>query len=439
MVVGSGPAGLFCALILAEAGLKPIVIERGKPVDQRLKDVEDFFLLQKKLNTESNIQFGEGGAGTFSDGKINTGVKDKMHRIIKIVDTFIEMGAPEEIRYMSKPPHIGTDYLINVVKGIRNRIIELGGHVRFATKMTGLEYDSIGLSGVTLNHEGNDERLETNNLVLALGHSARDTFEALVRQNVPMTQKAFAVGLRIEHPQNIISKSQYGDGYKHKSLPVADYKLTYRTCKGRGVYTFCMCPGGFVVNAASEEGRVVCNGMSNFKRDEVNANSAVLVNVHTDDFDSDDVLAGMEFQRKWESLAFDIGGGADYTLPIQRFGDYEKSVASTTLGKIKPNIKGHYKLSNLNDCLPEFVNEALLEGIHAFGRKIKGFNNGDAILTGVETRSSSPVRMDRDENYMSPIAGLYPCGEGGAGYAGGGIMSAALDGIKVAESIIKSL
>ena len=429
IVVGAGPCGLFAALILAEAGVNPIVFERGEAVVERLASVEHYYETGE-LNTASNIQFGEGGAGTFSDGKINTGVKDKHHRIDKIIDTFIEAGAPDEVRYVSKP-HIGTDYLIEVVKNIRQKIIALGGEVRFNTLVTSVKVEQGRITGVTL-----DDGTEcmTSNLILAIWHSARDTFEMLVEQQIPMEKKAFAVGLRIEHPQAMISESQYGRDWRHPHLPVADYKLTYRTKKGRGVYSFCMCPGGYVVNSASEQGRVVCNGMSNFARDEVNANSAILVNVHPEDFEGNELLAGVAFQRKWEAAAYELAG-SDYSLPVQRFGDFVQNRRTKALGSIKPNIKGQYSLCDLNDALPTFVSEAIKEGISAFGRRISGFDSEDAVLTGVETRSSSPIRILRDSQYRSSVQGLYPCGEG-AGYAGG-IMSAALDGIKVAEAIIE--
>ncbi len=431
VIIGSGPAGLFAALILAEAGAKPIIIEQGKDVESRHQDVNQFFE-SGELNVMSNIQFGEGGAGTYSDGKINTGVKDKFYRIDKIVETFIKAGAPEEIRYISKP-HIGTDYLINVVKNIRERIIELGGDVRFSTQMTRIKVEQGVISEIELN---NNQWLKTSHLILAIGHSSRDTFKMLVEEAIPMEKKAFAVGLRIEHPQAMISESQYGPEYDHPNLPVADYKLTYRTSKDRGVYTFCMCPGGFVVNAASEEGRVVCNGMSNFARDEQNANSAVLVNIHPDDFEQDDLLAGVAFQRKWEEKAFELAG-SNYNLPIQTFKDYQKGVVTESCGNVTPNIKGKYTYADLNESLPPFVSEAIKEGVVAFGRRIKGFDDPNAILTGVETRSSSPVRITRGQDFMSEVQGLYPCGEG-AGYAGG-IMSAALDGIKVAEALVKRM
>lgn len=428
IIIGMGPAGLFAGLLLSEAGYKPIILERGKAVEERIEDVNRFFDTGV-LNESSNIQFGEGGAGTFSDGKINTGVKDKFCRIDKIVETFIDCGAPEDIAISNKP-HIGTDYLIEVVKNMRHRIIDNGGEVRFDACVTDMLIENNRVSQLCVNHK---EWLETDNVVLAVGHSARDTFEWMVKRAIPMTPKAFAVGLRIEHPQTWINKSQYGDCKDMASLPVADYKLTYRTSKERAVYTFCMCPGGFVVNAASETGGLVCNGMSNYLRDEINANSAVLVNVHPDDFGSDDVLAGVEFQRHWERNAYELTGKSN-ALPVQRYEDYKNKVVSTNFGLVRPNTKGKTMMVDLNQCLPSFVADAIVEGIDAFGKRIKGFAHKDAVLTGVETRSSSPVRMERNDNYESPIAGLYPCGEG-AGYAGG-IMSAALDGIKVAEAII---
>lgn len=428
IIVGAGPAGLFAALILAEAGAKPIIIERGEDVLQRMKTVEHYFE-SGELNTTSNIQFGEGGAGTFSDGKINTGVKDRFNRIDKIVKTFIEAGAPEEIGYVSKP-HIGTDYLIEVVKNIRQKIIALGGEVMFNKTVSELLIQNNVIEGVVLE---DGSKMMSKHVVLAIGHSARDTFEMLVDKKVPMEQKGFAIGLRIEHPQSMISMSQYGPNWQHRHLPVADYKLTYRTKKGRGVYSFCTCPGGFVVNSASEEGGVVCNGMSNFARDEVNANSAILVNVHPEDFGSDNLLAGVDFQRKWEVKAFEIAG-ANYHLPVQTLGGFVKNQRNTQEKDVHPNIKGAYTFANLNDTLPEFVSTSIKESLIVFGRRIKGFDRKDAILTGVETRSSSPVRIIRDVAYMSEVQGLYPCGEG-AGYAGG-IMSAALDGMKVAEAVV---
>lgn len=427
IIIGSGPAGLFCALLLAENGFKPIVLERGSMVDKRIQDVNKFFE-SGQLNPQSNIQFGEGGAGTFSDGKLNTQVKDPFYRKDKILNAFIEAGAPEEIGYMNKP-HIGTNYLVTVVKNIRERIISLGGTFKFDTLVTDLIIENKQVNGVVIN---NNVNLFSKHIVLAIGHSARDTFFQLNALGIPMEAKAFAIGLRIEHSQETISKNQYGKNYKHENLPVADYKLTYRSTSGRGVYTFCMCPGGYVVNATSEAKHLVCNGMSNFERNSLNANSAILVNVTPEDFEGSDVLAGVSFQRKWEEKAFK-SGGSDYSMPIQLLEDFIKNRESKALGVIKPHIKGKYAFANLNNCLPVYVCDAIKEGVMDFEKKINGFANKDAVLTGVETRSSSPVRILRNEEFESEIKGLFPCGEG-AGYAGG-IMSAAIDGIKVAEQI----
>lgn len=427
IIIGSGPSGLFCALLLAENGYHPIVIERGSKVDKRIEDINRFFETGH-LDLNSNIQFGEGGAGTFSDGKLNTQVKDTFFRKDKILNVFIEAGAPEEIGYINKP-HIGTNYLVEVVKNIREKIIHLGGTFKFETQVSDLILENQQVKGVVTT---TGEIIYSKYVVLAIGHSARDTFQKLNSIGVDMEPKAFAIGLRIEHLQETISKSQYGDQYRHKNLPVADYKLTYRSKLGRGVYTFCMCPGGYIVNAASEYDHIVCNGMSNFERNSPNANSAILVNVIPEDFEGSDVLAGVHFQRKWEKAAFKAAG-SNYSLPIQRLEDFINNRKSETLGIIKPVTKGKYVFANLNECLPPYVCEAIKEGIIDFDKKIKGFGDGDAILTGVETRSSSPVRILRNDQYESSIKGLFPCGEG-AGYAGG-IMSAAMDGIKVAEQI----
>ncbi|QUI23523.1 hypothetical protein HZI73_15070 [Vallitalea pronyensis] len=427
VVIGTGPAGLFCGLILAEQGLRPILLERGEEVNQRVKDVQTYFNTGE-LSISSNVQFGEGGAGTFSDGKLNTMVKDKYKRNQKVLEEFVAAGAPKEILFDSKP-HIGTDYLREVVQNMREKIIGLGGEVRFHSLVTSLVIENEAITGVQVN---DSEVISTQHVVLAIGHSARDTFRMLKDMKVAMEKKPFAIGLRIEHPQIMINKQQYGDYYQHKALPVADYKLSHHCLNGRGVYSFCMCPGGYVVNASSELGHVVTNGMSNYLRDEANANSALLVNVTPDDFPEDDVLAGVTFQRKWESLAFDAGG-RNYHIPVQLAGDFMVNRPSTELGEIQPSV-GRYKLANLRECLPPYVCDAIQEGIQAFDKKIPGFGRGDAILSGVETRSSSPIRILRDDIYMSNIRGLYPCGEG-AGYAGG-IMSAAMDGIKVAEAIV---
>ena len=424
VVVGTGPAGIFCALKLAEDGFKPIVIERGEDVDKRVETVNTFWK-ENKLNNESNVQFGEGGAGTFSDGKLNTLVKDVTGRNTEVLRMFVEHGAPTEILYLNKP-HIGTDRLRGVVKAMRNRIIQLGGEVRFKTKLTDIQFEKEQVTSIEVNGK---ETIPCDVLVLAIGHSARDTFEMLYTKKFDIKSKPFAIGVRMEHPQEIISKSQYGDSYT--KLPAADYKVTHQTSNRRGVYSFCMCPGGFVVNASSESDRLVVNGMSNYDRDEKNANSAIIVTVNPEDFDEDSPLAGMEFQRKWERLAYEEGKGK---VPVQLFGDFEANRPSTKLGSMTPNLKGEYTLGNVRNCLPEYVCESIIEGVHAFDKKIHGFSKADAIMLGVETRTSSPIKMIRNEAFESNIAGVYPCGEG-AGYAGG-ITSAAMDGIKVYEMIV---
>ncbi len=400
VIVGTGPAGLFSALILAEQGLRPILLERGQDVDQRVKDVQTYFETGR-LSTTSNVQFGEGGAGTFSDGKLNTMVKDKFMRNRRVLEEFVACGAPKDILYDNKP-HIGTDYLREVVKRMREKITGLGGEVRFNSLVTSLIIENKAVVGVRINES---EDIKTNNVVLAIGHSARDTFGMLRDMKVSMEKKPFAIGVRIEHPQNMISRRQYGEYYQHKALPVADYKLSHHCQNGRGVYSFCMCPGGYVVNASSELEHVVTNGMSNYLRNEENANSALLVNVTPEDFPQDDVLAGVTFQRKWESLAF-IAGGSNYHIPIQLLGDFMDNRPSTTLGQVKPSLGKQVKLTNLHACLPPYVCEAIQEGIQAFDKKIQGFSRADAILSGVETRSSTPIRIIRDDNYMSNIQGL---------------------------------
>ena len=427
IIVGSGPAGLFCALMLVENGYKPLIIERGKEVDQRFEDVEKFWNTGE-LNKESNVQFGEGGAGTFSDGKLNTLVKDKFGRNRKVLEILVENGAPEEILYINKP-HIGTDILRTVVKNMRNKILELGGTIKFNTKLTDIIVDNNKISKVVIN---NNETLKCSMLVLAIGHSARDTFEMLYSHKLDMSSKAMAVGVRIEHPQEMISKNQYGEYYQNEHLPVGEYKLTHQCLDGRGVYSFCMCPGGFVVNASSESERVVVNGMSNYARNEENANSAIIVTVHPDDYMSAHPLAGLEFQRNLEEEAYRLGG-SDYSVPVQLLGDFLNNEETTELKNVKSSIK-RIKLTDLNKGLPPFIANSLKEGILAFDKKIQGFARPDAILSGYETRTSSPIRIYRDNNFVSNIEGIYPCGEG-AGYAGG-ITSAAMDGIKVAEAIV---
>lgn len=432
IIVGAGPAGLFCALMLAKEGYQPLLIERGEEIYHRVNTVNHFWETNE-LNLESNVQFGEGGAGTFSDGKLNTLVKDPLGRNKKVLEIFAEHGAPSEILYLNKP-HIGTDLLRDVVKEIREDMIRFGGEVLFNTKVTDFLIHKNKITGVEVEYQEESSKsrlkkiLSSDTVVLALGHSARDTFTILHKRNLELSKKSFAIGVRIEHPQSLISKNQYGENYS--KLPPADYKLAHRSQNGRSVYSFCMCPGGFVVNASSQEGLLATNGMSNHSRDEVNANSAIIVSVTPEDFPEDSPLAGMEFQRKWERLAYQCGKGL---VPVQLFGDLCKKKATTGLGAITPNIKGAYALSNLRECLPDFVSDTLVEGIFAFDKKIHGFANEEAILSGVESRTSSPIRMIRDELMESNIKGIYPCGEG-AGYAGG-ITSAAMDGIKVAEAI----
>lgn len=426
VVVGMGPAGLFAALMLARSGQNPIVLERGQDVGQRTKDVE-YFWKTGKLNTESNVQFGEGGAGTFSDGKLNTLVKDKFGRNRFVLETFVEFGAPNEILYESKP-HIGTDLLCQVVANMRKEIIKLGGDVRFGAKVTDILVENNSLKGLIINGK---EKIDCDAVILAPGHSARDTFAMLYEKHLSMSAKAFAMGVRVEHPREMINDSQYGEGCKKYDLPTASYKLTYHAQNGRSVYSFCMCPGGFVVNASSEEGKLTVNGMSNHDRMGKNSNSAIIVSVTPEDFEGEGPLAGVEFQRKWEEKAFNAGNGK---IPVQLLKDFRKDRISKQYGEITPNTKGETAFANLRECLPKEVSESICEGMEYFESKIHGFYRDDTILCGIEARTSSPVRLNRDENFESSIKGLYPCGEG-AGYAGG-ITSAAMDGIKVAEALV---
>ncbi|NLP34462.1 MAG: NAD(P)-binding protein, partial [Clostridiales bacterium] len=423
VVVGTGPAGLYCAYLLAKHGYQPLVIERGEEVAKRVQAVEHFWNCNE-LNTESNVQFGEGGAGTFSDGKLNTMVKDVSHRYRFVLDTFVANGAPNDILYRNKP-HIGTDKLREVVVNIRNEIIRLGGEVRFGTKLTDIIIEKGSLRQIEVNHK---EKIPCEVLISALGHSARDTFEMFLERGLTLLPKPFAIGFRIEHRQEMINHSQYGDQATY--LPPAEYKLTHKTQSGRGVYSFCMCPGGYVVNASSEEGHLVVNGMSNYARDGRNANSAIVVTVKPEDFGSEGPLSGIAFQRQMERMAYEAGKGL---VPIQLFGDLLRNRDSATIGNVIPNIKGGYRLTNLKNCLPEVIHKDIIEGILAFDKKIKGFADEEAVLAGVESRTSSPVRILRNDELESNIAGIYPCGEG-AGYAGG-ITSAAMDGIKVFEAI----
>ena len=432
VIVGAGPAGYFCGLYLARAGFKPIIIERGKCVDERTNDVVRFWS-EGIINPESNVSFGEGGAGTFSDGKLNTGIKDRNGRINGFIKDFIEFGAPEDISYNNKP-HVGTDLLKKILVNMRNEIIKLGGSILFSTRFVGYEVESNNLLKVAAIQNNNTISFVTNALILAIGHSSRDTFKALAEKKLPMEPKSFAMGLRIEHPRKMIDESQYGNSNEASKLPAADYKMTYHSESGRGVYSFCMCPGGFVVNASSGENQSVVNGMSNRDRDEVNSNSAIVVTVTPEDFKNDgcgnDILSGVRFQEKYEALAYKEGRG---NIPVQLFKDYVNNVPSLEFGGVKPNIKGCYTLANLNNCLPEYINNAIIEGINYYDKKLKGFAREDSVLSGIESRTSSPVRIIRDDNLMSETRGIFPCGEG-AGYAGG-ITSAAVDGIKVAEAV----
>lgn len=433
IIVGTGPAGLFCGYQLAKAGYHPILLERGMNVEHRVREIQSFWD-GGNLNPDCNVQFGEGGAGTFSDGKLNTMIHDKTGRIGEVLRTFVSFGAPEDILYVNKP-HIGTDRLRDVVKNMRNEIIRLGGQVLFQTCLTDIAFekdtaDADRVCSVTVKDAQGMHTIPCDCLVLAIGHSARDTFELLQQRAFRMSPKAFAVGLRIEHPAEMIRRAQYGDSPEAKFLPAADYKLTHQTEEGRAVYSFCMCPGGHIVNASSEPGMTAVNGMSYRARNARNSNSAIVVNITPEDFNGTGPLAGMEFQRYWERAAYQAGNGK---VPLQLFGDYRRNQISTSYGTIIPDIKGQYAFANLNDCLPKFVNNAIIKGVMAFDHRIPGFASEDAVLCGIESRTSSPVRIERNEEFYSNYKGIYPCGEG-AGYAGG-ITSAAVDGIKVAEAI----
>lgn len=483
VIVGTGPAGLFCGYFLALHGYRPILLERGKCVEERRRDVQAFWETGQ-LNPDSNVQFGEGGAGTFSDGKLNTLVKDKDGRNRIVLETFVKFGAKERICYEAKP-HIGTDVLCDVVKRIRDEMIRLGGRVRFESQVTEIELEQGHVTGVVVNGE---ERIACGQLVLAIGHSARDTFAMLHKKQIPMEAKAFAVGLRVEHPQSMINESQYGMP-EPGSLEAAPYKVAAKAKNGRGVYSFCMCPGGYVVNASSENGHTAVNGMSYSGRDGKNANSAIIVTVTPEDFGAEGPLAGIAFQRRLEQQAYEIGGGK---IPVQRYVDFKRQVLcgspnicgslnvcdspnicsslnicgslnmensigedavgeepslaehsaktlsvpsenTTAEASFLPQSKGQYQWADVSKILPAECNTAIVEGMEAFSAQIKGFNRPDACLSGVESRTSSPVRILRDDSLQSSVRGLYPCGEG-AGYAGG-IVSAAMDGIRVAEQI----
>lgn len=429
VIVGAGPAGLFCALALSRAGARPILLERGAPVEQRREDVA-FFWKTGLLSPASNVQFGEGGAGTFSDGKLNTGTHDARNRYI--LEQLVRFGAPEEILIDAKP-HVGTDKLYFVLQNIRQELLSLGCDIRFGQRLSELELKDGRVRGVHT-VSCSDGFIDTDTLVLAIGHSARDTFELLARRGIPMEQKPFAVGVRIEHRQRDIDMAQYGRYAGHPALPPTSYKLSCHTSGGRGVFSFCVCPGGAVVAAASEQGRVVTNGMSEYARDGGNINGGFLVGVGPQDFGSGDPLAGVAFQRRLEEAAYRLGGG-NFIAPAQRVEDFLARRPSAGPGTVLPTYRPGVRWTDLHQCLPPFLTEALEEALPALGRRVAGYDAPDAVLTAVESRSSSPVRILRDAgSYQSPIAGLYPCGEG-AGYAGG-ILSAAADGLRCAEKIL---
>lgn len=430
VVIGFGPCGIFAALVLAQMGFKPIVLERGKQVRERTQDTWGLWR-KNVLNPESNVQFGEGGAGTFSDGKLYSQIKDPKFYGRKVIQEFIKAGAPEEIAYVAKP-HIGTFRLVGVVEKMRQEIISLGGEVRFQQKVTGFEIKDGEMVGI---HLESGEKLAARHVIIALGHSARDTFKALHEAGVYIEPKPFSVGFRIEHPQSLIDRARLGPHAGNPLIGAADYKLVHHAKNGRAVYSFCMCPGGTVVAATSEENRVVTNGMSQYSRNERNANAGIVVNVDPEDYggSAENPLAGIDFQRALESKAFELGG-RNYEAPGQLVGDFIAGQTSTEFGKVIPSYKPGVHLTDLAQALPDFVIEAMREALPAFEKKIKGFAMHDAVLTGVETRTSSPLRITRGNNYQSlNVKGLYPAGEG-AGYAGG-ILSAGVDGIKVAEAL----
>lgn len=426
VIVGSGPCGLFCAYMLAQAGYRPLILERGASVEERAEDIQNFWNTGQ-LDPNSNVQFGEGGAGTFSDGKLNTLVKDVSGRNRKVLEIFVENGAPEEILYQNKP-HIGTDLLIHVVRNMRKQILRWGGKIHFHSQLTDFTLQDGSLTSITYVNDGKQITLPAEILILAIGHSARDTFQLLYQKQIPMEAKSFAVGVRVEHAQKLIQTSQYGE--TSFQLPAASYKLATTLENGRGVYSFCMCPGGYVVNASSEAGMLAVNGMSYHARDGENANSAIIVTVSPDDFGTDHPLGGMEFQRKLEKKAFQLAQGK---IPVQRFGDYCKNQVTTLPGSFTPQLKGDYAFANVRQIFPDEIGNSIEIGIKSFDKQIHGFATEDALLSGVESRTSSPIRIMRNADLTIDTTGIYPCGEG-AGYAGG-ITSAAMDGLKVAEKI----
>ena len=465
VVVGFGPCGIFAALVLAQMGLKPIVIERGTPVRQRTKDTWGLWR-KHVLNPRSNVQFGEGGAGTFSDGKLYSQIKDPRHLGRKVMQEFVRFGAPEDILFAAHP-HIGTFKLVKVVEGLREEIIRLGGEVRFEQRVVDIEYEANSIAALRIQDYAANKTytLPAHHVVLALGHSARDTFTMLHRHAVAMQAKPFSIGVRIEHPQSVIDRARWGQHAGHPLLGAADYKLVHHAANGRAVYSFCMCPGGTVVAATSELGRVVTNGMSQYSRNERNANAGLVVGIDPTDYPTDPdafeaelgqeisnavrhdtpnavdtfhPLSGLVLQRQLEAVAYTLGG-SNYEAPAQLVGDFIANRASTALASVEPSYKPGVKMIHLNSALPQFVTDAMREALPLFGQKIKGFDMHDAVMTGVETRTSSPLRIDRDDvSLQSPsIAGLYPAGEG-AGYAGG-ILSAGVDGIKVGEAVANAI
>jgi len=432
VIVGMGPAGLFAGLILAQSGFRPIILERGKAVRERTKDTFGFWR-EGVFHPESNVQFGEGGAGTFSDGKLYTQIRDPENYGRKVMQEFIKAGAPSEILYVSKP-HIGTFLLVGIVEKMRATIQSLGGEIRFESRVDDIAIEDGKVTAVILQ---NGEKIVTDHLVLAIGHSARDTFEMIDKRGIYIEPKPFSIGLRIEHPQALINTSRLGSNADNPLLGPADYKLVYHASNGRSVYSFCMCPGGKVVAASSEEGRVVTNGMSQYSRGENNANSAIVVEVSPDDYPGGS-LNGMEFQRKWESRAYELGG-SNYNAPVQLVGDFLAGKPSTKLGEVQPSYQPGVKPCDLSTALPDYVVDAIREALPEFAKQIEGFDLSDAVLTGVETRTSSPIRIKRNDDDLQSIniKGIYPTGEG-AGYAGG-ILSSAVDGIKVAEAVALSI